>query len=87
MPETTDPKSNAELVGASLTNIVVALSPFLGAYGALAALSATALAQLAPQLSAALVALAAKGAPVTPDEEAALDAKIARLKNPDAYYH
>lgn len=88
MPEEipNDPRTNAEIIGGSVANIVAAVAPFLGPYGALTALLATTLSKLAPELYADIVALAQRGTPVTPEEEAALDAKIAKLKNPDGYF-
>lgn len=79
-------KTNLELAGQSVANIAVAVSPFLGPYGALAALSIKTLAKIAPEVYADIAALVERGTPVTPDEEAALDAKIAKLKNPEGYY-
>ncbi len=79
-------KTNAEIVGNSVANIALAVSPFLGPYGALTALAVKTLAKIAPEVYADIVALAERGTPVTADEEAALDAKIAKLKNPDSYF-
>jgi len=78
-------KDNATIVATSVANIVAAISPFFGPGGVVAALSVKALAQIAPDVYQSIVDLANRNE-VTKDDEAKLDEKIAKLKNPDAYF-
>ena len=51
-------KTNAEIIGGSVANIVGAVAPFLGPYGAMTALLAKTVSTLAPAIYADIVALA-----------------------------
>lgn len=77
-------KENAQLI-ADTAKAFEILTPLLGPYGPPVLLGLKALELAAPLVYARVVALMVQG-DVTPEEEAELQAIIARLKNPGDYF-
>ena len=77
-------KENAELI-ANTAKAFEAITPLLGPYGPAVLLGLKALEAAAPLIYERVVALLAQGE-VTPEEEAELNAIIARLKSPGNYF-